>query len=111
MAICATGPPQASRPNLRKRQNKPGYDSRGMAGDGRLSIINRLPLLQPVERLACAERVQRSGGHEAAHALLVHARVLPQRPADGLVDEEFLRTEILADQLLQQVEVGLILVA
>ena len=63
--------------------------------------------LQMLHRLASTERMQLGGLDEFLHSLWVCPRVLSQRPADGLVDEEFLRAKVLADDLTQQIEIGL----
>jgi len=60
-----------------------------------------------LHRFAPTERMQLRGLDEFLHGFWIRPRVLSQRPADGLVDEKFLRAEILADDFAQQVKIGL----
>ena len=70
-----------------------------------------LSLLEPFQGFSSTERVERGGSHEITNAQWIDARILSKRPTDGFVDEEFLRAEVLADDVTQEAKIGILFVA
>ena len=69
-------------------------------------------LLKMLHRLTPTERMQLLRCfHELFYRRGIGMRVLPQRPADGLVDEEFIRAKVFADEFTKKIEIGFTLVA
>jgi hypothetical protein len=64
-----------------------------------------------LERLALAERAQAVfvRAHVSADLARIGPRILPQRPADGFLQEKFFRSERRLNRGVQQIQVGLIL--
>ena len=49
--------------------------------------------------------MQGRGVDEFLHCFWIDACVLSQRPADGFVDEEFFRAQVLADDVTQEIKI------